>query len=105
MSYDSNRRKVEQDLRRKLARATSAVGAFVEGEAKVRAPVRTGALRGSITHKDYGRTGTTVIGTNMHYAVHQEYGTEKMAPQSFLRPAITENKSRIRKLVERAYKW
>ncbi len=36
--------------------------------------------------------GHVVIGTNVHYAPHKEYGTTKMAATPFLRPGVLTNK-------------
>jgi len=86
-------------------------GAAVRAQAVLLTPVDTGNLRGSITWRtvdaDGGfnaapggnnRTGTGIsvpvdkysvhVGTNVEYAQHVEYGTKRMSPQSFLRPAI-----------------
>lgn len=73
------------------------------------APVDMGQLRNSIMYKTPVTSGgfndgsgepapkqITVIpredeayvGTNLEYAPYQEFGTRKMAPQPFLRPAI-----------------
>ena len=57
------------------------------------APVDTGNLRDSITYKVDGDEGR--VGTNVEYAIHQEYGTKKMAAQSFLRPALDKNRSKL----------
>lgn len=35
-----------------------------------------------------GGNPTWVVGTNVHYAVHQELGTSRMSPNPFLRPAV-----------------
>ena len=69
-----------------LARRT----VVVERAAKRLAPVDTGRLRSSITH-ELGRDGRGLvarIGTNVSYAVHLEYGTRRMRPRAFLRPAL-----------------
>lgn len=55
-------------------------------QAKVRAPVDTGALRNSITGAMTGDTSGEVT-TGVEYAVHQEYGTVKMAAHPFMHPA------------------
>ncbi|GAG26929.1 unnamed protein product, partial [marine sediment metagenome] len=85
----------------------------VTSQAKTLAPVNKkigvgGQLRGSIMYKTFetqggfGERGTTeggeidvnpqkgegYVGTNVNYAIYQEFGTKKMAGQPFLRPAI-----------------
>ena len=78
-------------------------------EAKTLAPVDDGMLRNSIMWKTNQRTGgfnnsggekaskqitpepqklEGYVGSNLEYAVYQEFGTRKMRPQPFLRPAI-----------------
>ena len=74
------------------------VGEFVEGSAKLRAPVDTGFLRASITHKVIA-FDTVIIGTAVEYAAYQEFGTVKMVAQPFLRPAVYENKAAIKRII------
>ncbi len=81
---------------------------IVEGNAKLLCPVDKGRLAASITTQEKGR-GTvpagkgavagdkiqppamelqTYVGTPVEYGPYIEYGTAKMEPQSFLRPAL-----------------
>jgi len=83
-------------------------GAFInEREAKRLCPVDTGNLKNSIRsevieqHHHYAIAET---GTNVEYAPHVEFGTEEMAAQPFLRPALDENESRIRRAIAQAVK-
>lgn len=64
----------------------------VERRAKQLAPVDTGRLRSSITSglAEDGSTVAGLVGTDVDYAVHVEYGTYRMAPQPFMRPALEE---------------
>lgn len=81
-----------------------AVCMAVEREAVRMCPVDTGRLRGSITYRTKNSrdavSGTAkaddgiqtqpgkyegLIGTNVNYAAHVEYGTKRMAPRKFLR--------------------
>ena len=65
----------------------------VQASAVLRAPVDTGNLRGSLTYEvgeDEAR-----IGTNVDYAPWVESGTDRMAAQPYLRPALDENKAKI----------
>lgn len=78
---------------------------IVERDAKDKAPVDTGRLRASITHRfkkvqngnSYGE-----VGTNVEYAPWLEYGTSKMSPHPFLTPALEENKATIHNMIIRA---
>lgn len=59
----------------------------VEADAKVRAPVDTGALKASIAGKMIAPlTGEIVCG--VEYGIYQELGTHKMSAQPFLTPAV-----------------
>ena len=69
----------------------------------------TGNLRESIryeVHKEgkeiYGVVGSTQKEPN--YAVYTEYGTSKMAPRPWLRPAMRKNNDFIRKTITNAVK-
>lgn len=97
---------------------------LVENDAKINAPVDTGMLRNSISHRIEGDTG--IIGTNQEYAPYVEFGTGVFAaagdgrqerwsymdaegnwhttigqhPQPFLEPALKKNKKKITRLFE-----
>ena len=81
----------------------------VTGQAKLLAPVDKGQLKNSIMWKtksteggfndgdgEPGQTPITVkpkpteayVGVNLNHAIYQEFGTRKMAPNPYLRPAI-----------------
>jgi HK97 gp10 family phage protein len=81
----------------------------ITAEAKSAAPLDKGRLRNSIMYKTTSKDGgfnndssrekadrqleiqpkklEGYVGANLEYAIYQEYGTRKMAPQPFLRPA------------------
>ena len=62
----------------------------VDRQAKALAPVDTGRLRSSINWR-LARDGiglAAIIGTNVSYAIYQEFGTSRQAAQPFLRPAL-----------------
>ena len=65
-------------------------GIIVQGDAKRRCPVDSGNLKGSINREKF--LDRAEIGTNVEYAEHVEYGTRHMKAQSYLRPAIDENR-------------
>lgn len=62
----------------------------VEAAAKRLAPVRTGRLRSSITHRveRRGRVVVGTVGTDVHYAPYLEFGTRRMRARPYLRPAL-----------------
>jgi HK97 gp10 family phage protein len=59
----------------------------IEGQAKGRAPVDTGALKNSISteFEDNGLTG--IIAPHMEYATFVEFGTKRMSAQPYMTPA------------------
>jgi HK97 gp10 family phage protein len=81
----------------------------ITAEAKSLAPLDKGRLRNAIMYKTTSKDGgfnndssrekadrqleiqpkqlEGYVGANLEYAIYQEYGTRKMAPQPFLRPA------------------
>lgn len=86
-----------------------AIAINVTAQSKALAPVDTGQLRNSIMYIAPSLTGgrndspgkksskeitvspkhgEVYVGANLDHAVYQEFGTRKMAPQPFLRPAI-----------------
>lgn len=98
-TYKSNVETVKKTLSEKRRIALEAVGVFVEGEAMERAPVKTGNLKGSITHA-VENDNAVLVGTPVDYAPHVELGTYKMEEQPFLRPAAESNLSIIVTLFE-----
>lgn len=70
-----------------IERALEAVGLQAEGYAKMLCPVDTGNLRNSITHQQIDK-GSEAIGTNVEYAPYVEMGTQKMAAQPYIKPAV-----------------
>jgi len=88
------------------ANFVKSVGFAVEGLAKMKAPIDTGALRNSI----YTRTATdnpvspnsdlelpnpkksnsVTVGPSVEYGIYQEFGTRNMGSQPFLIPALRE---------------
>ena len=62
----------------------------VEAAAKRLAPVDTGRLRSSITHslERDGRGLVGFVGSNVSYAIFQEFGTRYQRAQPYLRPAL-----------------
>jgi len=68
-------------------------------EAKRLAPVRTGRLRDSIRILEQGE-GYVIVGSDVEYAPYVEYGTYRMAPRSFLRPAVWDAVYAFQELIE-----
>ena len=102
--YKSNVKEAKRGLERAREKACHLVGAYIEAEAKARAPVDTGDLRSSIHYITNEKEGSVTIGATAQHSVPVEYGTSKQLPQAFLRPAIEENRRQIEKLIAQAYK-
>lgn len=112
-----------EDARRKISalRDTALVeGAVIlEGECIVRCPVDTGHLKGSISRKVHlgdgsiqGETmpdgidgvpkaGDAVVGTNVSYAPHVEYGTKYQKAQPFMRSGAVAAVPKIKDLFQK----
>ena len=73
---------------------------MIEGLAKGYAPVDTGRLRDSIatTIDDTGKTVVGTVGTDVDYAVYQEFGTIYQRGTPFMRPALDEARPAIKEL-------
>ncbi len=70
----------------------------IEGTAKVLAPVRTGALRNSITSEVQGTHGE--VYTDISYAIFQEQGTSRMPPHPYLGPAADRHTPAFEQAIE-----
>ncbi|WP_235020184.1 HK97-gp10 family putative phage morphogenesis protein [Ruania rhizosphaerae] len=69
------------------------VTADVERDAKIFAPVDTGALQNSISRQvsTGADTITGEVGPTVNYGAFVEFGTSRMAPRAFLGPALDRN--------------
>lgn len=82
-----------------VTEALQIIGGVGERSAKEYAPVDTGTLRRSITH-ELGKRGVEQyvrIGTNVFYAIFQELGTVKHPAHPFLRPALEDIRTFVRR--------
>lgn len=85
-------------LNSRVGSALSAIGMYVEGEAKARCPVDTGNLRNSITNEV--NDTEVLIGSSVKYAPFVEFGTSRQSAKAFLKPAITDNAGNIENLAK-----
>jgi len=75
-------------------RAAVAKAAYdTEADAKTLCPVDTGALRGSIKTQVEGMSAK--VTASMEYAGYVEFGTYKMAPRAYMRPAADINEPKF----------
>lgn len=75
------------------ARALDELANAVVDRARAMAPVDTGELRSSIAKGPAGNDGHgpfVDFGTNDPVGIYQEFGTSKMPPHPFMRPALAE---------------
>jgi len=93
-------------LNRILVRRVMKAGVVVQTSAKSLVPVKTGNLRKSIEVsapfvEKGGRAITVTIGTNVEYAPHIEFGTQRgLAARPYLRPALRGNRKKIIKILK-----
>ncbi len=87
-----------QEINQQIEKGMTKACVLVERDAKKNAPIDTGRLRNSITHRLETETGQIIgiVGTNVEYASFQEFGTSKMAAQPFLFPALEANRDKIK---------
>lgn len=77
--FVDNSAKVGAALQDAIVRALERCGMQAEGYAKDLAPVDTGNLRNSISHRVNEREKTVYVGTDAEYAAYVELGTGKYA--------------------------
>lgn len=109
--------RVEDGLDAKVSEALSVVADKVKEDAKDYCPVDTGSLKASIRREAVARTSGNTwgigvraggyvtnpkTGQKVNYAAHVEFGTSRMAPRAFLRPALRANAQAIRDAVAKA---
>lgn len=94
-----------QKMKQRREQTIKQIAVFIEAEAKLRAPVSTGRLRNSITHQTESNEtqSKAYIGTNVEYAPYVEFGvaSKNIPAQPYLRPAIEENRDKIKKIIEK----
>lgn len=92
-----------EKMKQRRERTIQQIAVFVEAEAKLRTPVKTGHLRRSISHETQSdeNTSKAYIGTNVEYAPYVEFGvaSKNIPAQPYLRPAIEENRDKIRDMI------
>ena len=93
-----------------ILRALEAVGVDIQKIAYENAPKDTGRLSQSISHVVSNDEKAVYIGTNVEYAPYQELGVHSTGYEGandgrgYLRPAVTDNRQRIRDIFYDALK-
>ena len=99
---ERNMQRISGNIETEIERALTKSALIVERDAKLNAPVDTGRLRTSITHKV--EETYAEVGTNVEYAKSIEFGTSRQSAQPFLFPAYNNNKQRILRELARAFR-
>ncbi len=92
------------EMEKRTDAALESGGHLIANDAFKKSPYETGNLRSSIKPEVEGEGASkqVIIGTEVDYAPHQEYGTFKMKAQPFLRPAFDSKKEQAIKEIDRA---
>ena len=77
-----------REMPRKVTDETLKVGKEMENYAKSIVPVRTGYLRSTIAFRAFEAPLMFWFGATAYYASYVEFGTWKMMPEPYLRPAL-----------------
>ncbi len=124
-SFKWDDRKLKKEVAFTTEQKMIKAGFMIEKDAKHMVKVDTGRLRSSISVNWAGsgmaegkienkaKSGdgikqptskpdefTVVVGTNVNYAIAQEYGTSKQSGQAYLRPALAKNLSKIKQMLK-----
>lgn len=116
VQFKSNLGKVKKGMEQQGRAALMVIGGKAETYAKQLCKVKTGRLRGSITHQLQGDL-SVAIGTNVYYAPYVELGHAQQPGRyvpaigkrlvkswvdgkPFIRPAIEEHKDEYKEIVE-----
>jgi len=97
--------KVVTEYNTRLKQAMYEAVLLLETEAKEKAPVDTGRLRGSITGVVLDLTGDLIegrVGTNVEYAATVELGSSNQAAQPYLRPALRNKFDEVVEILQEA---
>ena len=88
----------------KLPLALESIGAECENYAREDCPVDTGRLRNSITHKVVKADKAVYVGTNVEYAVIQEYGDfhHTVGKKHYLRDAAANHADHYKNILKAA---
>lgn len=76
-------------VKRALVDGLDGVSRDAASTARDFAPYKTGALKNSITNAVDPEELAAYIGTNLNYAIYQEFGTSRIAGKHFLKAGVT----------------
>lgn len=89
--YAADLERAADTLRERASIAVRKATLDTMADAKLVAPVDTGNLRNSITTDARQGDLVAVVEATADYAAHVEFGTSRMRPQPFMRPAQDRN--------------
>ncbi len=95
----ANLGRMSEKVKKAIKEEIGASALRIQASAKRRCPVRTGALRNSITVDLYGEMSAE-IAPHMPYAIFVEFGTRKMRARPYMTPAAEEERPRLAKELE-----
>ena len=103
----NNFRQAENFLNNASDETMDIIGGFVTGQAKLRCPVKTGHLKGSIKYHVIIAAGQRILQvyTDVYYAVFVHEGTTNgMRPRRFIYDAIMDNIASIKMFAENQFR-
>lgn len=128
VDFKDNSKAVLEAMQQAVERGLETCGLVAEGYAKKLAPVDTGNLRNSISHKVDPDEPACYIGSDVEYAVYQEMGTGQYVSggrpspwvyqddkgnwhwtkgnpaKPFLKPAVADHSQQYRQIIENELK-
>lgn len=102
IKFTDNSDKIAQAFLNAETRGLEKIGLVAEGYAKKACPVKTGALRNSISHAVEQKSA--YLGSNLSYAAPVELGTSKQKAQPYLKPAAADHAQTYRKIMQEEMK-
>lgn len=103
VKFESNTKKLIEQMHRLNREALENIGSFVVEEAVSRTPVVTGTLKEGWTHSADDEKGEVTIGNPVEYSPHVELGIGQRGTP-MLRPAVEQNGAEIRAILEKLYR-
>lgn len=106
--FTDNSAEVEAAKKLAVEQALTRIGDTCATYAAGIAPVDTGNLKGSIDKKVAVDEEAVYVGTNVEYAIYQEFGTSNMdaanGGKGYLRPAVQDHIAEYKEIAESIFK-
>lgn len=105
IEFKSNKKQVDDELKDKLITWLDAIGDDAAGTAADKAPVDTGRLQNSISSAVVEDEMAVYIGTNVEYAIYQEFGTSRgVKGKHFLQFGASAHSGEYKQMLENVLK-